>query len=252
MEPNKSDKMETEKIVDHEIRSGRGWPEDSPFILPRGMRNADHPEVGVNNDPNSIVNDRKGSNHIASSRFMSIHFSGSIDIGYFASINDVYMKYSIVTGPDWLLASGSDVGITQISRYAKDENSSNRFVWNQPVAASYRSYNYFGWPQIVLSVYYFDTFGNDQILGYGCIHLPVSGQVSVRTKQTVNIYAPQSSSMLRQILSWIVGKQPELVDSNLFAHADCRSLLQMDVVGQIELTFSLTSKDIQDNGYRTT
>lgn len=185
------------------------------------------------------------------SRFLSIHLHGSIDIGNFNSVNDVYMKYSIVTGPDWLISSGSDVGITQISRYKKDSTGARVFVWNQPISISYRSYNYFGWPQIVLSVYYFDTFGNDQILGYGCIHLPVSSQTGANFKQSVQIYAPQSTSMLRQILSWIVGRKPELVDSNLFARPDCRSVLRMVHVGQVEVSFNLTTKDVSSNGYRS-
>lgn len=193
---------------------------------------------------------KKDPQPAALSRFLSIHLQGSIEVGSFSSVNDVYLKYSVVTGPDWILSSGSDVGITQISRYKKDENGARIFVWNQPISISYRSYNYFGWPQIVLSIYYFDTFGNDQILGYGCTHLPISNRETPGSNILVNIYAPQSSSMIRQVLSWILGRKPELVDSNLFARGDCRSVLQMVHVGQVELSFNLTSKDVAINGYR--
>lgn len=206
---------------------------------------------GNRNEDNTIGPDSKKNQSVVVSRFLSIHLHGSIEIGCFDSVNDVYMKYSIVTGPDWILSSGSDVGITQISRYKKDESGARKFVWNQPITISYRSYNYFGWPQIVLSVYYFNTFGNDQILGYGCSHLPVSSRLPANFKQVVKIYAPQSSSTIRQILSWIVGRKPELVDSNLFARADCRSVLQMVHVGQVELAFNITSKDVSNNGYRS-
>lgn len=183
------------------------------------------------------------------SRFLSIHLFGSIDIGRFESCNDVYLKYSIVTGPDWLLASGSDVGVTQISRYKKGPGDEREFVWNQPVTVSYRSYNYFGWPQLILSVYYFDTFGNDQILGYGCAYLPTSSQTPANAKQLVTIYVPQSTSTVRRILSWILGKKPELLESNLFARADCRSLLQLTPVGEVEVSFNMISKDVASNGY---
>lgn len=185
------------------------------------------------------------------SKFLSIHLYGSIETGTFNSVNDVYIKYSIVTGPDWILSSGSEVGITQISRYKKAEDGAQIFVWNQPISISYRSYNYFGWPQIVLSVYYFDTFGNDQILGYGCAYLPISSCTPTNSRQLVKIYAPQSSSLLRQLFSWIIGRKPELVDSNLIARSDCRSVLQMVHTGQIELTFNITSKDVSANGYRS-
>ena len=194
-------------------------------------------------------------------RFIAIHLFGAIETGLFQSVNDVYIKYSIVSGPDWILAAGSDVGITQISRFNSNNNQysqrrvlSNKwreFVWNHPISLSYKSYNYYGWPQIVLSVYDFDTFGNDRILGYGATHLPVSGQLPSDFKQEVEIYAPQSSSLAKQILSWLTGKQPELVDSALFARADCRRVLQVLRVGHVELKFNLTTKDVLDNGYRS-
>lgn len=184
------------------------------------------------------------------SRFLAIHLFGSIEWGSFESVNDVYIKYSIVTGPDWILCSGTDVGVSQISRFKLGPSNERKFVWNQPIAVSFRSYNFHGWPQIVLSVYYFDRFGNDQILGYGCAHLPISSQTPSNYTKSVSIYSPQSSSFLRQILSWITGKKPELVDSNLFARGDCRSLLQLSLVGRVELSFNLTTKDILTNGYR--
>jgi B9 domain-containing protein 1 len=186
---------------------------------------------------------------VANSRFLSIHLSGSIDIGHFDSCNDVYLKYSIVAGPDWVLASGSEIGVTQISRYKIGTGNQREFVWNQPVAVSYRSYNYFGWPQIVVSAYYFDTFGNDRILGYGSAYLPASSQTPANMKQTVSSYVPQSTSAARRILSWILGKKPELIESNLFARAECRSLLQLMAVGEIKMSFNLITKDISSNGY---
>lgn len=190
----------------------------------------------------------------AISRFLAIHLHGSIETGFFRSVNDVYIKYTLVSGPDWILSSGSDVGISQISRFNSSYSSpdgSRKFVWNQPVTASYRSYNFYGWPQLVLSVYYFDFFGNDQILGYGSTHLPISSQLPANFEQQVEIFAPQSTSMMKQILSWLTGRRPELVNSALFARADCRRVLQVVKVGHIKLRFNLTSKDISSNGYRS-
>lgn len=183
-------------------------------------------------------------------RFFSICLMGSIETGQFKSVNDVYVKYSIVAGPDWIMSSGTDVGITQIARYRMLEDGERQFVWNQPISLSYRSYNFYGWPQIVVSVYHFDTFGNDQILGYGCVNLPISNQ-TCNQKQIIKIYSPQSSSFAKRILSWITGRKPELTNPNLFARADCRSVLQMVTVGSLEISFNLTSKDVINNGYRS-
>lgn len=188
---------------------------------------------------------------VKSSRSLCIHLFGSIDVGHFDSCNDVYLKYSIVFGPDWILSSGSDVGVSQISRYRQVQANRREFVWNQPVSASFRSYNCFGWPQIILCAYYFDTFGNDQILGYGCAYLPVSSFSPSNTKQIVTIYAPQSTSTLRRFISWILGRKPELIASNLFARGDCRSLLHMDAIGEVELSFNMISSNLANNGYKS-
>lgn len=186
---------------------------------------------------------------MSTGKFFSINLVGSLESGEFQSVNDVYVKYSIIAGPDWIISSGKDVGITQIARSRWNEQSSaQQFVWNQPISISYRSYNCFGWPQIVVSVYHFDLFGNDQILGYGCTHLPVLSADDFH-RQTVKIYSPQSTSFVRQIVSWLTGRRPELVDANLYANGECRSALQMTEVGKIELIFDLISKDVINNGY---
>lgn len=182
--------------------------------------------------------------------FFSVHLRGSIESGHFNSINDVYLKYSIQAGSDWILTTGSDVGITQIARYRLDESNQRQFVWNQPMAASFRSYNFYGYPQVIVSVYNFDFFGNDQLVGYGCAHLPVCNQ-KPNHKKVIKIFSPQSSSYTRQLLSWITGRKPELVDSNLIARGDCRSVLHMVDVGEVNLSFNVTTKDISLNGYRS-
>lgn len=206
---------------------------------------------GIDTSSNLKSEARSRRQAIRLGRFFSIYLVGSIEQGWFNDVNDVHVKYSVVAGPDWILSSGLDVGITQIARYRLDESGRRNFVWNQPINLSYRSYNFFGWPQIVVSVYRFDLFGNEQILGYGCTHLPVSNQNPSNIKQIIKIYSPQSSSYLKQILSWITGRKPELVDSKLFARGDCRSLLQMVAVGQLEISFDLTSKDVLSNNYRS-
>lgn len=188
---------------------------------------------------------------ITPGRFFSICFNGTIESGVFESVNDVYIKYTILAGPDWVISSGADEGITQIARYKKDGDGKREFAWNQPISISYRSYNFYGWPQLVVSVYNFDTFGSDQILGYGCIHLPVGGAGDLSTKQAFKVYSPQSTSFSRRVLSWLTGKKPELVESSLIARPDCRTVLQMVDVGQLNINFYCISKDVVNNGYRT-
>lgn len=188
-------------------------------------------------------------------KFFSVHISGSLDFGFFdGSYNDIYVKYSTVAGPDWILSSGVDLGITQISRFRIDKNGAKRFIWNQPICLSYKSYNFYGWPQIVFSVFSFDSFGNDQLLGYGTIHLPIYKRLQHSPKRDlikVYIHSPQASSYMRQLSSWLTGKKPELINPETFARADCRKLFQMVTVGTLEIGLDLITKDVTNNQYNT-
>lgn len=227
------------------------------------------------NEPTQLNDTKNKSNTTDNylSQFFSVHFVGSLEYGYFESYQNVYIKYSIISGQDWILSSGSDLGITQISRYRLDYDKARakrRFVFNQPIDISYKSYNFHGWPQIVLSVYCFDSFGNDQIIGYGVCHLPITNQGNRQNftsqanssvnatngnrntlRKIVYIHAPQSSSFLKLLSSWITGRKPELINPELIARPDCRSVLHMSVVGSVELKIDLMTKDVASNNYTT-
>ncbi|KAG9508821.1 E3 ubiquitin-protein ligase ARIH1 [Fragariocoptes setiger] len=202
-----------------------------------GTREKNDEKSGETNilDEKSVI-DLPPSKDLAhlSGQFFSICFNGSLELGIFSGIDDVYCKYTFVYGPDWLLVTGLSNGVTQISRKrtvtSVDDDSimtkTDRFVWNLPINVSFRSYNPFGWPQLVVSVYKYDTFGTDVIHGYGCAHLPIATNNSAIMHQTMIIYAPESSSVARKILSWLTGRPAELVDPKLFAKPECRSALQ--------------------------
>ncbi|CAJ0915141.1 unnamed protein product [Ranitomeya imitator] len=65
---------------------------------------------------------------------------------------------------------GVEEGISQIA--SKNRAVTQSVVWNFPVEITFKSTNPFGWPQIVISVYGPDAFGNDVVRGYGAVHLP--------------------------------------------------------------------------------
>lgn len=200
----------------------------------------------------TTTNRHKSQDKLASGTFLSLSFCGSLESGQFSNFNDIYIKYSIRAGADWILAGGVDLGITQIARCKVDQNGERHFVWNQPIDISFQSYNFYGWPQIILSVYHFNLFGNDQILGYGGAHLPVCpDSLGHHSQVLIKIYSPQPTSFSKQLVSWITRVRPQLVDASLFARGDLRSSLQVQHVGQVELRLHLTSKDLTKNGYRT-
>ena len=74
-------------------------------------------------------------------------------------------------------------------------------------------------PQLVLSCYGQDSFGNDVIRGYGVTHLPMSpGKHEIR----IPLFVPESTSKMQKFLAWIQGRRPEYVDPRVLAHGEGR------------------------------
>ncbi|XP_030882372.1 B9 domain-containing protein 1 isoform X4 [Leptonychotes weddellii] len=91
---------------------------------------------------------------------------------------------------------GLEEGISQIT--SKSQDVRRALVWNFPIDVTFKSTNPYGWPQIVLSVYGPDVFGNDVVRGYGAVHVPFSPG---RHKRTVPMFVPESTSKLQKFTS---------------------------------------------------
>uniref|UniRef100_A0A3B4XU69 B9 domain-containing protein 1 n=1 Tax=Seriola lalandi dorsalis TaxID=1841481 RepID=A0A3B4XU69_SERLL len=96
--------------------------------------------------------------------------NGQIEGANFPEYDNLYCKYCFVYGHDWAPTSGLEEGITQIT--CKGSQSSHRLIWNFPLETTFKSTNPSGWPQLVVSVYGPDVFGNDVVRGYGATHIP--------------------------------------------------------------------------------
>lgn len=78
----------------------------------------------------------------------------------------------------------------------------------------YNSLSPTGWPQIVVSVYGFDFFGRDVLIGTGCVHVPI-GPGSF--ERIIPIFKPKSSSFFQKVVCFFSGAYPEFVDKNFAA-----------------------------------
>ncbi|XP_069838230.1 B9 domain-containing protein 1 isoform X3 [Dendropsophus ebraccatus] len=125
-----------------------------------------------------------------------LNVNGQIESAEFPEFDDLYCKYCFVYGHDWAPTSGVEEGISQIA--SKNRTANRSIVWNFPIEITFKSTNPYGWPQIVVSVYGPDVFGNDVVRGYGAVHLPVTPG---RHKKTIPMFVPESSSKLQKFTS---------------------------------------------------
>uniref|UniRef100_A0A8C0F008 B9 domain-containing protein 1 n=1 Tax=Bubo bubo TaxID=30461 RepID=A0A8C0F008_BUBBB len=117
----------------------------------------------------------------------------SLSPSQFPGFDDLYCKFCFVYGQDWVPTAGLEEGISQIT--SKSEVAPTTLVWNFPIDITFKSTNPSGWPQIVVSVYGPDFFGNDVVRGYGAFCAP---HVCFRHTRTIAMFVPESTSRLQK------------------------------------------------------
>ncbi|XP_012967237.3 B9 domain-containing protein 1 isoform X3 [Mesocricetus auratus] len=145
--------------------------------------------------------------------------NGQVESAQFPEYDDLYCKYCFVYGQDWAPTAGLEEGISQIA--SKSQDVRQALVWNFPIDVTFKSTNPYGWPQIVLSVYGPDVFGNDVVRGYGAVHVPFSPG---RHKRTIPMFVPESTSTLQKFTSWFMGRRPEYTDPKVVAQGEGREV----------------------------
>ncbi|XP_034749167.1 B9 domain-containing protein 1 isoform X2 [Etheostoma cragini] len=165
--------------------------------------------------------------------------NGQIEGANFPEYDNLYCKYSFVYGHDWAPTSGLEEGITQIT--CKGSESSHKLIWNFPLETTFKSTNPSGWPQLVVSVYGPDVFGNDVVRGYGATHIPFTPGQHTRT---IPMFVPEPTWRLQKFTSWLLGRRPEYTDPKVVAQGEGRE-------GFVTVSFHIITKDMKKMGYDT-
>ena len=178
-----------------------------------------------------------------SSPNITLTVQGTIDEIVTSASCDMYCKYTFPCGPDWEAVMGSKAGIT----YTTHANAHQRATFNYPIGISLRAASPYGWPQIVLAVYGLNSFGNDKIVGYGAVHLPVkAGKHQLR----VPLFAPDAESFGQKITAFFTGLYPELIDSNFVAQGPNREVMKTHSEGYVTLTVNIVLSDLESVGFK--
>ncbi|GAB1296199.1 B9 domain-containing protein 1 [Apodemus speciosus] len=177
--------------------------------------------------------------------------TGQVESAQFPEYDDLYCKYCFVYGQDWAPTAGLEEGISQIA--SKSQDVRQALVWNFPIDVTFKSTNPYGWPQIVLSVYGPDVFGNDVVRGYGAVHVPFSPG---RHKRTIPMFVPESTSTLQKFTRllklpcyWFMGRRPEYTDPKVVAQGEGREVTRVRSQGFVTLLFNVVTKDMKKLGY---
>ncbi|XP_047213429.1 B9 domain-containing protein 1-like isoform X2 [Girardinichthys multiradiatus] len=174
--------------------------------------------------------------------------NGQIEGANFPDYDNLYCKYCYVYGHDWAPTTGLEEGITQI---ASKSIQSHRLIWNFPLETTFKSTNPSGWPQLVVSVYGPDVFGNDVVRGYGATHIPFTpGHLFpfLRHTRTIPMFVPEPTWRLQ---SWLLGRRPEYTDPKVVAQGEGREVTRVRSQGSVTVSFHIMTKDMKKMGYDT-
>ncbi|KAH8409857.1 hypothetical protein KR222_010562 [Zaprionus bogoriensis] len=164
----------------------------------------------------------------------------------------IFCRYELVAGPDWQLASGPQHGLTQMSTN-RGGHFNDKIVLNMPIEVTYRSTSPFGWPQILVSVFGQSGSSDEVLLGYAHVHLPVFGGRRQDEKMSqlneVPILMPKCQSMLADVTSWLLRRQPELKDPKvLLDNLKCKGL-SMESYGTLQFQLHTIMRGARKLGY---
>ncbi|XP_037731295.1 B9 domain-containing protein 1 [Drosophila subpulchrella] len=191
----------------------------------------------------------------ATATYFSVSIMGQIVSATFPMGPDkefVFLRYEMVAGPDWQLSSGPQHGLTQMATN-KRGHFNEPIVFNMPIEVTFKSTSPFGWPQILVSVFGRSGMGRETLLGYTHIHLPVFGcrrPADQAELLEAPILMPKCPTMLADITSWLLRREPELKDPKvLLDNLKCKGL-SMESYGSLQFQLSSVMRGARKLGYQ--
>ncbi|CEF61208.1 B9 domain family-containing protein [Strongyloides ratti] len=176
------------------------------------------------------------------SKFIVI-VNGNIIDACFHQTKSLYVKYNFIYGPDWSFVTGIEEGISCSGHKTKNKAEINL---NTLIEGTFSSTNPYKWPQLILSCYGPDFFGNDIILGYGAVYVPTTPGI---TEVSVPMFVPKASSGINKLIGLFTGRRAEFIDSRVVGSAEGRDVTRVTTQGIINVKFNVIIKDLKKCGY---
>lgn len=108
---------------------------------------------------------------------------------------------------------------------------------------------YISGPQLVVSCYGPDAFGQDIVRGYGAVHIPM---IPGTHSRYIAMFVPESTSKIQKftrfihifmlqnfhkmiLFSWFLGRRPEFVDPKVVAQSEGREVTRVRSQGHLKV-----------------
>lgn len=154
--------------------------------------------------------------------------------------NSLFCKWGIHIGSAWRLLSGLSEGQTQVD----NPKLGNTAYWCHPIDLHFATKGIQGWPKLHIQVWHQDSYGRQELYGYGFCHIPTSP--GMHTLQCVT-WQPVGS-FREQLLQIFVGGGPQLCDPNVIYSGTDRYRLQTIARGTVDLELGIILRNFEKFG----
>lgn len=157
----------------------------------------------------------------------------------------LFCKWSLKFGENWTLLEGSKEGQTQVDRHQYEDN---RAVWSHPIDVHFSTRGIQDWPKLLIQVWHQDSFGRNELVGYGSLHLPSSPGFSTVSCPTWRPVGTLLEEVSRQFLGGGLHlSDPEEVCGSL----GDRFRLRTEAMGSVQLELYSVHRDFHKYGIET-
>ncbi|KAL7746412.1 hypothetical protein RI367_008256 [Sorochytrium milnesiophthora] len=169
-----------------------------------------------------------------------VHFVGTLHGAQGFSSSRLACRWRIATGSAWTLIEGRAESQTHVDQPTDDGFT----VWSHPIDVHYGVTSLQGWPKFVVDVFEHDTFGRQQLCGYGYVDIPAvpgTHHVECATWQVVG-------SLYSRLQAYFLGLTPALKHGELVHTASDRFKLRTRACGRVILEVTVVVRGFEQHG----
>ncbi|KAK6623633.1 hypothetical protein RUM43_009485 [Polyplax serrata] len=152
----------------------------------------------------------------------------------------LFCKWDIHFGPGWKLISGFKEAQTQIDSSEFDDKT----YWCHPIDVHLATKGVQGWPKIHVEVYHQDSFGRNELCGYGFMHIPTAPGTYNLTCVT---WRP-TGSLKEEVTRYFMGGGLQLKRPDVIYSGTDRNRLQTETMGKVYFELGVILRNFHKYG----
>jgi B9 domain-containing protein 1 len=236
---------DTQSLISNKRNGNTSFDRNSKKIDSKTQKKLDQViDKAYSSTLNDVINFEEVA--VRRSLFFRLYINGTIEYGNFSSDAPIKAKYEFVYGKDWEKEDGYIHDETQFS--CKGDGTYNYYSFNNQFEISFRSINLYGWPQIVVTCSTINSSGTEVVLGYGCVHVPMS---TGRHERKIHIFSLNNEKSIWE--RWF-GKKNErsseiIKNPKVISTGQGREISRAKCEGWIKLIFQISFRDFNKFGF---